>query len=179
MLVRELVNMIHQNALAHGWWESERSPFEVIALIHSEWSEALEEARAGKPMVYYSSTDGKPEGIAVELIDGCIRILDAFGEYDVVLEDSNTGEPSELESLWGSNGVEDEEVPDDIGKLIAYLHAYTSCTILNVDHDALSMVNVLSIALSWVHRQGLDPLKLMLEKHEYNKSRPYKHGKNF
>jgi hypothetical protein len=37
----------------------------------------------------------------------------------------------------------------------------------------------MSMVLVWINRQGIDPLKLMLEKHEYNKTRPYKHGKNF
>ena len=34
-------------------------------------------------------------------------------------------------------------------------------------------------ALSWVKGQGLDPLGILLMKHEYNKTRPYKHGKKF
>ena len=49
MIINEFVQEVHQNAVAHGWWETERDPAEIIALIHSEWSEALENtAQAGR-----------------------------------------------------------------------------------------------------------------------------------
>lgn len=46
----EFAKEVHQNAVDHGWYEAERSVAEIFALIHSEWSEALEEYRAGRPM---------------------------------------------------------------------------------------------------------------------------------
>lgn len=42
MDLNEFAKEVHANAVAHGWWETERDPAEIIALIHSEWSEALE-----------------------------------------------------------------------------------------------------------------------------------------
>jgi NTP pyrophosphatase (non-canonical NTP hydrolase) len=80
MTIEELVKDIHKNAKAHGWWEYERSFGEVIALIHSELSEALEEYRKGKlPNETYYSNSGKPEGIPSELADAIIRIFDYCG----------------------------------------------------------------------------------------------------
>ena len=77
MNINEFAQEVHQNAVTHGWWETERDPAEIIALIHSEWSEALEEYRMGfGPDLIYPGKDGKPEGIAVELADAMIRILD-------------------------------------------------------------------------------------------------------
>lgn len=98
---------VHQNAVEHGWWDEERSFGEIVALCHSELSEALEEYRDGRPMVYCEAlgtnkacTDGecggieclswftgrKPDGIAVELADCVIRILDYCGKEGIDIE---------------------------------------------------------------------------------------------
>ena len=76
----------------HGWWEKEREIPEIIALIHSEISEAFESARKGEALYWEKppETPGalpKPEGAATELVDAIIRILDWMGHYNIPVED--------------------------------------------------------------------------------------------
>ena len=85
MTINEWAWIIHQNAVEHGWWDEERSFGDIVALCHSELSEALEEYRSGRQMVYMGEA-GKPEGIAVELADCMIRILDYLAHEDIDVE---------------------------------------------------------------------------------------------
>lgn len=87
MTINELCKKAHENAKNKGFWEINRSWGELIALVHSELSEALEEARYKYSVneVYYED-DGKPCGIPIELADACIRIFDICGAHGIDLE---------------------------------------------------------------------------------------------
>ncbi len=76
MFVKEfnkLSNEINKNAINHGWWEGERNEGELIALMHSELSEALEALRYGN-----LPDNHIPEfnGVEAEFADVIIRIMD-------------------------------------------------------------------------------------------------------
>jgi NTP pyrophosphatase (non-canonical NTP hydrolase) len=67
MKIKDVAREIHEIAKSHGWWEDgERNFGEIIALIHSEASEALEA---------YRMRDDKLVG--EELADIVIRVFDA------------------------------------------------------------------------------------------------------
>lgn len=87
MELNELVKRAHETAVRHGFWEPAPEIGTSIALIHSELSEALEEARSGKQNLYFNAGSDKPEGIAVELADAVIRIADLCGHLGIDLDD--------------------------------------------------------------------------------------------
>lgn len=77
--IRDLCVRSHALAVGKGWYE-DRDVADVnvrlalVALIHSELSEAVEAIRSGEPP--YHEVNGKPEGACVELADAMIRIAD-------------------------------------------------------------------------------------------------------
>ena len=99
MKLNELRDICYKQAVKHGWHETTRSVGDLIALMHSELSEALEEHRKGKKPdeVYYNDPPlgdphalhkaySKPEGIPIELADVIIRIFDFCGRYDIDID---------------------------------------------------------------------------------------------
>lgn len=115
--LNSLASEIHLNAVNHGWWgdpdsktpilDGNRNFSEVLALIHSEVSEALEAYRDGMPLnVQFSqhkdglvchnneqcrslkgtSDETKPVGVPSEMADIIIRVLDACAAYGIDIE---------------------------------------------------------------------------------------------
>lgn len=225
MNLAETAKMVHENAVAHGWWETERDYHELLALIHSEWSEALEEYRADRKMVWFHccecDPDGvglpcdpkgeydclnfhmmdkcdkrgkKPEGIAVELVDGCIRILDFLG-HDGYFERVAS---IEVEG-WNIKTVDAliEKVPDvyndaPLPEIVCWLHYFTSAAVdpmynakvlmtedmkLVVRNEmCTSLLEAFGIAAKWLEHHDIDFASVLELKHNYNVSRPYRHG---
>jgi hypothetical protein len=127
--LNEFAKEVHKNAVEHGWWDKPRRFGEIIALCHSELSEALEEYRNGRPMFWQScsSANGAP----------CMK--DGCGDWN--------------EGVCELNAIGDK--PEGV---------------------AVEMIDCIIRILDWCGKEGVDIEGLLQLKHEYNKTRPYKHG---
>ena len=109
MNINQLAKEVHDNAVAHGWWDKPPVLPEALCLIHAELSAALREYQDGATLIYGTCAlaaedckfsgvcdrvgrpgegegiDGpcKPEGIAVELADVILRTLDLMAALGV------------------------------------------------------------------------------------------------
>ena len=179
------IREIHENAVAHGWWDEKRTEDELMLLAVSEVSEALEEYRRGRPMVYAIEIDAdgeprytedlaairaknlKPEGIAIELVDCAIRCLDRIGasatEWWIKDEDMEYLEHEAAKKTFAQLGA---CVTHELAKIWEFED-------LIITHYDLAAV----YALAWVSaHSGHDAEELLRLKHEYNKTRSYRHG---
>lgn len=205
MNLNELAREVHQNAVEHGWWNPEPSFPEIIALCHSELSEALQAYRNGEPLVWHACLTApsqhacapvdpfyygmygdeelcayinkEPRGIAVELGDCILRIMDYFvgrgvdteRQVERALKLGDTGHPFSDEAF---------------GAMVASLHAGLSSALLaaqspipldSVDPEDWMALCIVGI-MDWAENKGLDMEAILREKLEYNKGRPYRHG---
>ncbi|PZM63475.1 hypothetical protein [Paenibacillus dendritiformis] len=177
--INQLVQEAHQNAVNKGWWEEPRTYGELIALVHSEVSEALEDYRVGrKPAeVWYEKKDNykKPCGIPSELADVCIRIFDIAGKYGWGRKlHKEVKELSEIptQERW-------KQTP--FGGKLACIHMDLSSSLLEFDfNDRKQAVYYLGEAIVTVEKiakeYGIDLERAIAEKMAYNATRPRRHG---
>lgn len=179
---------VHQVAVDHGWWEKAPSFVDVIVMCHTELSEAVEAYRKGCPMVYCEARETnaacedpgcagidclkefpgrKPEGVAVEMADCILRILDWSAASGVDIDAVIGFTPSYY----------------DVIRTIARCHylisqAYVQTTVLVGSAPTANsrLLMCLESIMDWASTHDVDMEAILRAKHEYNKTRPYRHG---
>ena len=195
MDLEALQNEAHAIAKEHGWWGEERTFGDLIALVHSELSEALEAYRETK--WHLSDADvqiwtaealrlgKKPVGEASELADVVIRVADMAERYGMDL----TAAVHEAEERYDF----DSSFPAHFGfgSWISMVHMHLSRAFevyANGDYidwpsstskDGEQRLQI-GAAVRWVQAMaahyGIDLDAAIEAKMQYNRTRSYRHG---
>ena len=199
MNLADLQKEAHAIAKAHGWWDEERTFGDLIALVHSELSEALEAYRERELEAYTPPDDvigqpgklgttrqphpfpgvggyvnvkvsTKPRGVASELADVVIRVADMAEHYD-----------------WDLSGWEDADISHTIvdptfGDWICLIHGSLTwafvglCTTLQRSEWIEPLKTALRLVNDMAAHYGIDLDAAIELKMAYNRTRPYRHG---
>jgi NTP pyrophosphatase (non-canonical NTP hydrolase) len=182
MTVGELCKRSYETADVKGWHEDSRSLGKVIALMHSEVSEALEcwrDPARELSQIWYSNTKygDKPEGFVIELADLLIRIGDTAVEMEIPVAEV-------LNDVLIVRLGEKQEISVGIPDSLSLIHYYLSqafgvvfgefCLVASGLVKAIAKVMMVVGAICRKH--NLDLEQAVLLKMDYNDKRPHRHG---
>mgnify|MGYP000963931873 CR=1 FL=1 len=125
--INEVAKAVHANAKAHGWWEGgERNFGELIALCHSELSEAFEEYRNGHEPTetYYSCHASIEQPLDSVQYKGCPTLPEKCNNGCAGHYGKMEGIPSELADVVIRVMDMCEHYGIDLEAAIAEKHAY-------------------------------------------------------
>lgn len=112
----------------------------------------------------------------MELMDFVIRVLDYLGRMEYTFAQTMC-EPHTL-AAWSVDDfqmdMEGSAVDLDLPDIVDVLHSEIALS--DVRHNETYLVTAIGLAVAWLEKRGVDPVAILTEKHEYNKTRPYKHG---
>lgn len=184
---------VHQTAVDKGWWDKPVSFDDMICNCLVHLGRTYEQYRGGRPNLYHlcvasgdkrnpcewdrgmpcplatgeltcEHRDPKPDGVAVELADCVLRLLDYMASKNERII------PFECIGVRG-------DLPKVICDLHGELNEARKCDRRSLSATAEGHMHLcIEIIFGWAAREGIDMESILRSKHEYNKTRPYRHG---
>lgn len=184
--LKKLAAELHEAAVAKGFWAVDDAVDKHIAKMHGELSEAVQEDRCGRPMLYVDDIevscaitdpaqfDGrKPEGVAAELADFVMMALDYFEEGDCM------GLAARVVKAYAENMVT-VTANATLYDLVNNLHKALVDT-SDIDVGYVETMKAMAIMIDaprvWLAHRGYDLYEIIRLKMAYNASRPKLHGR--
>lgn len=171
-----LAEELHAAAVEKGFWDVENALDKHIAKMHSELSEAVQADRAG--IMYEIEYEGaKPEGVAAELADFVMMVLDyteTGHALRYVLECMDVTRKT-LEEFYDLRSA-------PLPVVVNMLHDVL-CNASNATTDGedicIAIVTMICVPEIWLKDRGYDLWEIIRAKMEYNRSRPKLHGRAY
>lgn len=195
--IADLAARVHQNAIDKEFWKTDadgkadfptRNVGEICMLAISELSEALEVWRDGHATTEIWTTEtGKPEGYPIEIADfviRCIETLKASGadlvsvfktlQGDILHDKVSIDQPSE--NLAETLLLAAANITDAHSITVGNPEFRTEA--INADNWTFREQVAAAVYLIFQHaeEEEIDLWAAMEQKHEYNKTRPVRHG---
>jgi hypothetical protein len=182
---------LHRDAVERGFWAVDDALMKHFAKMHSELSEALQADRCGCPMLYVDDItmatgpetdiekfDGrKPEGIAAELADFVMMMLDVIAQLGV---DVNKMLAEHHYTYYSDYYVHFSTL--QLHQIVMGGHKALNTIVYENDNlDKLGsalLYCVFGVEL-WLKQRGVDLWAVIALKVAYNKNRPKLHGRKY
>lgn len=187
---------VHAVAVDKGWWDKPVSFDDVICDCLVHLGRAYEQYRRGRPNRYHlcvasgdkrnpcewdrgmpcplatgelacEHRDPKPEGVAVELADCVLRLMDYLATADVDI-DAEMGFVPSGDTLPG--------LVCDCTRFLAKAHISTTAMDGSEEKKFINLIMCIDVIKDWFAKDNISMESILREKHEYNKTRPYRHG---
>ena len=171
MNLADLQREAHAIAKDHGWWDEPRSFGDLIALVHSELSEALEAYREKHIWADWRQLqtypNGRPRGVASELADVVIRVADMVDWYGETIA-SRVGEPAFIGKSVSK---------PSFGDWVSELHWQVANAWNEHEYDRIgALSDVVHTTERMAAHYGIDLDAAIEAKMAYNRGRSYRHG---
>lgn len=177
--MNDLAAEIHEINVSKGFWPDkveDRNVGEALCLVHSELSEAWD---AAKQNIYDDKLTMYP-GYQVEIADAVIRVLDLGGAHGIDFE-----APIPYSEGLGVLTSFSEDIAALHKRVDDVLEAHRKNELVE---DSLAapvmlykvlLVDVLFMLLAVGDKYDFDLMMIVEAKMDYNRGRPYKHGKSY
>lgn len=201
--INALAEEVYQNAVEHGFYTGDDSREVLIAMLHCELSEALQQDRAGMPMIWYRCKEAesyqlpeeKPHICAPADETECLNfgkeaackyrstkpegIAVELADFAILLLGFVVHSGFTLSPMFVPGKEKESIVSMSVPKLVNHLHDGI-CPLHSqkpITPHQICIHFMLAIVNAWLESKGYDLWEIVRLKVEYNKTRPPLHDK--